>query len=197
MKSILISIRPEWVAKILNGEKILEIRKSKPQCELPIDVYIYCTKEQGLIYEDTHINGEYQDFRYYCVPKSVEEQSEYKGSGKVVARFCLKKVEKFEYETCSRDISGYWLENGEPLNLKPSCLTYEEMFNYIKSGVGYAWHIDNLEIFDNPRELGEFEYLKKFQYEENMHPCPRNRYETWYEKRPLTKAPNSWCYIER
>ena len=45
MKSILISIKPKWVAKILNGEKTIEIRKTMPKCDLPIDVYIYCTKD--------------------------------------------------------------------------------------------------------------------------------------------------------
>ena len=44
MKSIIISIKPEWVYKILTGEKTLEIRKTFPVCEYPIDVYIYCTK---------------------------------------------------------------------------------------------------------------------------------------------------------
>lgn len=44
MKSILISIKPEYVEKILNGEKTIEIRKTKPNIELPCKVYIYCTK---------------------------------------------------------------------------------------------------------------------------------------------------------
>lgn len=29
--------------KILNREKLIEIRKTMPKCELPIDVYLYCT----------------------------------------------------------------------------------------------------------------------------------------------------------
>ena len=37
MKAIMISIKPKWVAKILNGEKTIEIRKAMPKCELPID----------------------------------------------------------------------------------------------------------------------------------------------------------------
>ena len=49
MKAILISIQPRWVAKILNGEKTLEIRKTMPKCDLPIDVYIYCTKDKPYI----------------------------------------------------------------------------------------------------------------------------------------------------
>ena len=38
------SIKPKYVAKILNGEKTIEVRKSKPKSKLPIQVYIYCTK---------------------------------------------------------------------------------------------------------------------------------------------------------
>ena len=44
MKKILISIKPKWVAKILNGEKTIEVRKTAPKCELPCEVYIYCSK---------------------------------------------------------------------------------------------------------------------------------------------------------
>lgn len=29
-KAVLISIRPEWVEKILDGEKTLEVRKNRP-----------------------------------------------------------------------------------------------------------------------------------------------------------------------
>lgn len=37
MKKILISIKPKWTAKILNGEKTLEIRKTAPK-DLPCEV---------------------------------------------------------------------------------------------------------------------------------------------------------------
>ena len=43
MKAIMISVKPQWVSKILNKEKLVEIRKTKPKCELPCKVYIYCT----------------------------------------------------------------------------------------------------------------------------------------------------------
>ena len=42
-KAVLISIRPEWVKKILAGEKTLEVRKTRPNMETPFKVYIYCT----------------------------------------------------------------------------------------------------------------------------------------------------------
>lgn len=42
-KEVLISIRPEWVKKILDGEKTLEVRKNRPNMEVPFKCYIYCT----------------------------------------------------------------------------------------------------------------------------------------------------------
>ena len=44
MKSVLISIKPKWVEKILGGEKTIEVRKTKPNLDVPFKVYIYCTK---------------------------------------------------------------------------------------------------------------------------------------------------------
>lgn len=188
MRAILISIKPKWVAKILNGEKTIEIRKTMPKCDLPIDVYIYCTKEESLIYTDgTDWKGDYVDYKYYADYKGMEDDI---GSGKVVAKFTLNKVEHFEYDTCSRDISGYWLDNGEVFKNKGTCLKSEELFNYIKSGDGYAWHIDKLEIFDKPKELSEF---KKCQLLWN---CDPHDCKTCRHSLSLTKAPQSWCYVE-
>ena len=42
-KEVLISIRPEWVKKILAGEKTIEVRKTRPKLETPFKCYIYCT----------------------------------------------------------------------------------------------------------------------------------------------------------
>lgn len=42
--AILLSIRPEWIDKILSGEKTIEVRKSRPRLDTPFKCYIYCTK---------------------------------------------------------------------------------------------------------------------------------------------------------
>ena len=42
-KAVLISIRPEWMQKILSGEKTLEVRKTRPMMPTPFKVYIYQT----------------------------------------------------------------------------------------------------------------------------------------------------------
>ena len=42
-KAVLISIRPKWVERIANGEKTIEVRKTRPKLETPFKCYIYCT----------------------------------------------------------------------------------------------------------------------------------------------------------
>ena len=44
MKSVLISIKPQWCELIANGKKTVEVRKTKPKLETPFKCYIYCTK---------------------------------------------------------------------------------------------------------------------------------------------------------
>ena len=42
-KAVLISIRPQWCEKIANGEKTVEVRKTRPNIATPFKCYIYCT----------------------------------------------------------------------------------------------------------------------------------------------------------
>lgn len=43
-KAVMISIQPKWCEKIANGNKTIEIRKTRPKLEAPFKCYIYCTK---------------------------------------------------------------------------------------------------------------------------------------------------------
>ena len=143
MKSILISIKPKWVAKILNREKTTEIRKTAPKCDLPIDVFIYCTKkDNGLRYWGYHMGG------------------------RIFAKFTLKKRERI-YITAKEQAKTFSLSPEELC--KSLCLDEEEIWNYLKNGNGYVWHISDLKIFDKPMELSDF---------------------------GLKRAPQSWCYVE-
>ena len=40
-KAVLISIRPEWCEKIINGQKTIEVRKTRPKMNTPFKCYIY------------------------------------------------------------------------------------------------------------------------------------------------------------
>ena len=190
MKAIMISIKPKYVADILNGKKTIEIRKTIPQeyldyCidsdkKVPIEVYIYCTKEKPFI------TGIY-NHEHKIVYGDIENKKR-NVNGKVVAKFTLNNVEDF-----------YNLDN---ISLAMACLTKEELNNYLKGKIGYAWHIDNLEIFDKPKELSEFN--KPLDNFDGIN-CWRCRYvkkcsfncDKKCELLKITKAPQSWCYVEK
>jgi len=210
MKAIMISIKPKYVADILNGKKTIEIRKTAPNCDLPIDVYIYCTKDKpraimtdkGCVVANTlEVGG------------NSQYKSGYSCSGGVVAKFTLNKVEviklpytKFgcnERVGCEEERTLQTQTMNEETLLEKSCLKEIEIYGYLNfkhspDNVGYAWHISNLEIFDKPKELNEFykvgfdkalkESLKEPPYPLSPH-CIQKEYE-------LTKAPQSYMFIE-
>lgn len=101
MKSILISIKPEEVKKILNGEMVIETRNTAPKCELPCKVYIYCTN--GYILYDIR-NGNYPEVERKCTLDYTRKSNKYLSgtppmlNRKVVAYFILNKIEKYIFE---------------------------------------------------------------------------------------------------
>lgn len=179
MKHIMISIRPEYVCKILNKEKTLEIRKNiprewqeyfnrkQPKPE-PIQVEIYCTKGKPYLYRvDDDNNFELSNKLRYIEDSNIFVKDYNDQNGKVVTQFTLNDISIFnygcmDYPTPSYDGDpsmckvgdGYFITCGE---LEKTCLTYNKLLEYGKGKTLYGWHIDNLEIYDTPRELREFE----------------------------------------
>ena len=189
MKAILISIKPKHVANILSRKKTIELRKTFPKCDLPIDVYIYCTKEDSLccvdqdIYMPKYVSG--KDFDIKDFPRL---HSGYEGKGKVVAKFTLNKIDEHHVLPTERILPFNW--NVEQ-KLEQLCLTKEEVMAY-GNGEDYQaflWHISNLMIFDKPRELSEFKQPRDSYGKVNW-----NANEYYYME--LTKAPQSWMYVE-
>lgn len=44
MKSVMLSMKPKWCELIAQGQKTLEVRKSKPKLEVSFKYYIYHTE---------------------------------------------------------------------------------------------------------------------------------------------------------
>ncbi len=216
MKSILISIKPEWVEKILNGEKTIEVRKTAPKCGLPVEVYIYCAKNK-LHYRSGALVFNKDD----CFKRSVDGTYKYGDSvelmgyspdypydennflnGKVVAKFTLRKVEDVLHVEwpylCNTLMSDYRTKSLIPSKFyDAACLSPLEIVRYGNIGKPlFAWHISDLEIFDRPRGLCEFHTnVKKEPPEELL--CPEcGKPMEYYEYKYLKKAPKSWQYIE-
>ena len=184
-KAILMSIRPEWLVKILNGDKTIEIRKTMPKCELPIDVYLYCKNGNASIVDiwDEEYRGE--NPRYVLeIGKSPFPKRFDIINGKVVAKFTLNKTEEIvtlNWESQTATLSPF------DLSLK-SCISIKDLNNEFSNCK--VWHINNLVIFNKPMELGEFSTFKRETISCGMD-CPP--YTDWVEYR-VRKAPKSWQY---
>ena len=53
--------------------------------------------------------------------------------------------------------------------------------NYLK-GTGYGWHISDLRIYDEPRELASLTGLRATRFGAAPY--------------DIKRAPQSWCYVE-
>jgi len=191
MRAIMISDKPKWVAKILNGEKTIEVRKNKALATAIqklidkygyADIYVYCSKDNKIFLRD------YRDKKKWAVywrfvamekdPSIVGEEPPIL-NGKVVFKFRCYKVEEIEcaidyYHECGRDCTYHTDSMCQEVLGERSCL-YNDIDEYLDwkpdNIVGYAIHIGDLEIFDKPKELSEFYSIVKEKVKTD---CPLN-----------------------
>ena len=198
MKSVLISIQPKWVEKIVNGEKTIEVRKTRPKIETPFKAYIYCTKAK----EDRYILERH------------ENGFATRLDGKVIGEFvCDKIYDLFPFSM------GTGIELFDaPISLekfcKESCLTEQEICDYIGEKDGYGWRISDLKIYDKPKELSEFRKAcpDKFRYceickygsvvlspDEEEYALYHGGHYDCYDTvchNIVPRPPQSWCYVK-
>ena len=134
--AVMLSIRPEWCARIAFNEKTVEVRKTRPKIEPPFPCFIYETQaktDEPWVDEDGHFI--------------------YKGNGAVIGEFVCDHVIPIYNDTLLRaDIP----EELRLENLSP-CLTDREIKEYFGDrSKGYGWHISDLVIYDTPRPLSDF-----------------------------------------
>lgn len=180
MKSVLISIRPQWVEKIASGQKTIEVRKTAPK-EVPFKAYIYCSKEKKQ--DDIIWAGAFGDRG--------------KWNGHIIGEFICDKVYPIKNKGSSFLVANE--EQGVTNEIaRQSCLYYDDMVSYFGNKDGFGWRISDLKIYDRPRELSEF-YTKK-----KCNLCKKSGYEStacMYDEdckvpMSITRAPQSWQYIE-
>lgn len=178
-KAVLISIRPKWVQKIANGEKTIEVRKTRPKLDTPFKCYIYCTmpdtKDPHNILELHGADGKIR-----------------KANGKVIGEFTCDRIyeirkrgipENFDYCYLSLNEWGNDDIETEIRAISASCVSKGELNAYgARTPVLYGWHITDLRIYDAPRELREFTGLRNTRFGA----------EPYDIKRP----PQSWGYVE-
>lgn len=157
MRAVLLSVKPKWCELIASGIKKLELRKTKPRIETPFKCYIYETKatKSSKYFNTFHKNT----------------------SGKIIGEFVCDAIIPISitYSDMNSNISMR--------EFPGTSMTDREIIAYLGNGVkGYCWHISNLIIYDEPKELSEFEIKKD---------C--GGYFKWHK---LSRPPQSWCYVE-
>ena len=137
-------------------------------------LYLYCTKGENLWL--TH-NG----------VKSKTELAGYLLNGKVIGEFICDRIDEFfVYENGAVQYWNFY-------ELEKSCLTYDEISNYIgKKRKGYAWHISDLHIYNEPKELSEFKMGCKGCKERDTYHCKFH----CYGERPITRPPQSYIHVK-
>lgn len=168
-KAVLISIRPEWCEKIINGQKTIEVRKTRPKLDTPLKCYIYETKAINHHSILVDLDGE---------QRTIFE----KGRGKIIGEFICDKIIKAE---CGEYVKI-------PANQRG--MGAYELLNYADEKTVYGWHISNLVIYDKPKPLDWFRQCHKCPYGD-LQNCTEHEYscDGTYK---LTRPPQSWCYVE-
>ena len=197
-KSILISIKPQYVEKILNREKIYEIRRTIPKewkeylegktsiKPAPSKWYIYCTKpKKWYVYSKCGVTSDELVWKTKDKVKMCDG-FEFWGddcetlNGRVVAEFTLKNISYWQ---------PYWTP--EVMHIcdisEKSCVSIEDLMKYCGEEIIYALHIEDLKIYDKPKELSEFSSISK----------KMKGKESRFTSHLLQRPPQSWMFVER
>jgi hypothetical protein len=140
-------------------KKRLELRKTAPKP--PFKAYIYCTK------------GKKENDKFWIAHRG----NNYLANGKVIAEF-----------TCNYVMNHCEMSNVDMAE-RMSCVPRTEILKYANGKNVLGWHIDNLVIYDEPKELGKFEFPK-----DNIYQSYRKRNHYF---KGITRPPQSWCYVQK
>ena len=163
--------------KIADGDCTALVRKTRPNRETPFKCYLYCTNGPGTLftaYDGLHYNTD-----------SIGKSDLACINGKIIGEFVCDKIYLVDNQ------GGRFVAANEPESVtndlaRQSCLTYNDMANYLGNRDGYAWHISNLVIYDKPKSLEMYPTGKIAR------DCGCGGYIV-YDK-ILTRPLRGWCY---
>ncbi len=168
MKAVLISVRPKWCELIASGKKRIEVRKTRPKIETPFTVYVYMTKHKWIFKLLPFLKNRF---------------------AKVIGEFVCDKIVIFEKSELGISCKDFFA-------LAESCVRVKEMRKYIgNKKIAYGWHISDLKIYDNPKELGEFSYPAEHDFTKRTIKESREMGFICHGAY-ITRPPQSWCYVE-
>lgn len=140
MKAVLASLKPYYYYLVGEGIKTVEVRKTFPKSEdWNKDIYFYMSRDEK---------------SFARIPKEFQEKYR-RHFGKVGLRFVCDRIytisANYDIPTNCNQYECGWLWTKDD-----ACLSFELIDRYLDGKNGYGWHISDLVIYDNPRELMSF-----------------------------------------
>jgi len=164
---------------------------------------LYCTKAKNKydrLVSDEHYGKPF--YLYGAITENFESLN-----GKVVAE-CDFEVEKI---TTFKDYTGYeeydihyqTAKRDYERLLQETCLNNQQLDDYLQGKSGYAIHIKNLKIFDEPKELNKYKRKDEFMggkqvFWETIKKAPQNMmfaYDNEEKKILISIQPQWLCKI--
>ena len=191
-KAVLISIRPEWVEEIANDRKTIEVRKTKPNLEMPFKCYIYCTNTRPFLVWGDVFRGdwctEFTRLSGYSRAKADKIWDVFNGN--VAGEFVCDRI-----DTIIPAPEPYGIYDVDDDFVAQTRLVDGALWDYGKGATLYGWHISKLEIYDAPKPLSAFKGLCKIEADCGC--CPYYNYTKMdCDGRTIKRLPQSWCYVE-
>ena len=178
LKAVMFSIQPKYCVLIANGKKTVEVRKTRPQIPTPFKCYIYCTRAKEFISISSRMYAAFDEL--YRLPTgeikfgdSFELAADYPDEYDENNFYNGKVIGEFICDEIA-ELSAY-SDNKRCAELfESTCLTVEDICNYGDGKTLYFLHISDFKIYYKPKLIREFHRNGK----------------------PLTRAPQSWFYVE-
>lgn len=193
-KAVLISIRPEWVEKIANEWKTIEVRKTKPYLDTPFKCYIYCTNTRPFLVWGDGFRGDWvTEFTHLSGYGRAEADRIWDVfNGHVAGEFVCDRVETIKAAT-----EPYGIYDVDDDFVAQTGLVDGALWDYGKGATLYGWNISKLEIYDAPKSLSEFRRI--CDKECNCDGCAKywaNGGDCGINSLQIKRPPQSWRYVE-
>lgn len=147
MKSVLISIKPEWCAKIASGEKTVEVRRTRPNLDTPFLCHVYCTSVKNM------------PLAQYVKLHSQTGGAVDEWHGKVIGSFICNEIDNIK--PANEPYGTYDIDDDYAAR---TCLLYGDMWNYGKGKPLFGWSILDFQIYDKPKELSGFTGFRETKF---------------------------------
>ena len=168
MKSVLMSIHPEYCRKIFSGEKTIEFRRAFKRTDEPVMVFVYETKHGNM-------GGKVVGY-FFC--------------NYIDTLFWDSDIRWHEYFQ-----NKYPEDKDRRMDniCRQGCLSFQELKDYADGKDITMLYIEDPMLFDRPKELSEFgSLIKTIDWERGT----VNFFKGNKFYKPMKRPPVSWCYVE-